>query len=108
MAEVYKVLGQSKPIAITLTDLYTVPGATQASTSSIIICNQGASTTVRVSIAIAAAVDALQQYIVYDIILDDNEMKTLTMGITLAATDKIRCYSASGGVSFSVYGVEIS
>lgn len=108
MADAYKVLGQNKPGAVTLADLYTVPALTQTSTSSIVICNQGAATTVRVSVAPAGAADALAQYQMYDVPLDDNETKALTLGITLATTDKIRCYSVSGSVSFSAYGVEIT
>ena len=43
MATTYKVLGQSAPSATTLTTLYTVPSATTAVISSIVIANRDAS-----------------------------------------------------------------
>lgn len=109
MTDTYKVLGQAKPAATTLTDLYVVPAATQTSTSSIVVCNQSATaTTFRVSVAIAGAADALTQYQFYDAPLDPNETKSIQLGITLGATDKVRVYSAAGTVSFSAFGVEIT
>ena len=39
MATAYKVLGQSKPAAGTLTTLYTVPSSTEAVISSLTIAN---------------------------------------------------------------------
>jgi len=108
MADTYKVLGQSRPAANALTDLYTVGAATQTSVSSLVVCNQGVQTTFRISVAVAGVVDGLMQYQAYDVFLFDNEIKTLTLGITLGATDKIRCSSVSGSVSFSAFGVEIT
>lgn len=109
MADSFKVLGQTKPAATTLTDHYTVPAATQTTVSSLMVCNQGTtSTNFRVSIAIAGAVDALTQYIYYDSVIQGNDSLALSLGITLAATDKIRVYSGSGSVSFVGFGVEIA
>jgi hypothetical protein len=52
MATIYKILGQSSPLATTETDLYTVPALTSAVCSSISICNRGGTqTTFRVSIS---------------------------------------------------------
>jgi hypothetical protein len=42
MPTTYKVLGQAAPTANTLTDVYTVPSATQAVISTITVCNQTA------------------------------------------------------------------
>lgn len=106
MADTSKVLGQAKPAGTTLTDLYTVPGATSTVVSSITVTNQSTATSFRLSVAVAGAADALSQYIAYDVPLGANETKTFTLGITLAATDKLRCYSASGNVSFSAFGIE--
>lgn len=109
MAEAYKVLGQSAPAAATSADLYTVPIATSATTSTIVICNRvGTDTTYRLFVAIAGVAETTAQPIAYDALLEANETKALTLGITLATTDKIRCQSASGSVTFSVYGVEIT
>ncbi len=43
MATTYKVLGQLNPAANTLSNVYTVPAATQAVISTITVCNQSAS-----------------------------------------------------------------
>lgn len=109
MADTLKVLAQAFPLTAVLTDIYTVPGATSAAISSITICNQGASkTTFRLSIAVAGAVDIGKQYIYYDVTLAGHDSFILTGGITLAATDVVRGYSASGNVSFNIFGVEVS
>jgi hypothetical protein len=109
MADIFKVLGQLKPAATTLTDLYTVPAVTSATLSTLVVCNQSSiPTTFRMSAAIAGAADALSQYEFYDMPIQGNDTIPITMGITLAATDKIRVYSASGNVSFNAHGVEVS
>lgn len=107
MAETIKVLGQLKPAATTLSTLYTVPAATTAVSSTITVCEQAAAaTTFRISIAVAGAADDPKQYIVYGAALAANETKSFTLGITLAATDVVRVYSASGNVSFNMFGAE--
>lgn len=107
MAETIKVLGQSKPAAAVLSDMYTVPAATTAVISTITVCEQaGSATTFRISVAVAGAVDAVTQYIVYDAALGANETKAFTLGITLAATDVLRVRSTSGSVSFNAFGAE--
>lgn len=107
MAETIKVLGQLKPAATTLSALYAVPGGKSAVSSSLTVCEQaGAATTFRVSVAVAAAADSPEQYLVFDAALAANETKTFTLGITLAATDVMRVRSTSGSVSFNLFGVE--
>ena len=109
MAEVLKVLGQSNPAATTLTALYTVPGATQATVSTLCIANRTTSSVkVRVSVAIAGAGDSLEQYIYYDTLVAKNDSTFATLGITLAATDVVRVYTDTLGVSFNLFGVEVS
>lgn len=109
MAETRKVLGQSAPAATTLTDAYTVPGATQAVISTITVCNRSATpTTARISIAIAGAGDATSQYIAYDMALAANETKGLTFGITLGAADVVRVYNTLATLTFNIYGVELT
>src|SRR5690242_8642174 len=108
MSQVYKVLGQSKPTATTLTAVYTVPAATSAVVSTVVICNQGAATSVRLSVAVAGAVDATQQYLLYDTAIAANTTYTLTLGITLATTDVIRVYNTLATVSFNIFGSEIT
>lgn len=109
MANAYKILGQSKPSATTLTDIYTVPAATSAIVSTITVCNQSATaTSFRISVAPAGAADATSQYIYYDVAIAGNDTFACTFGISLATTDKIRVYNTLATLSFTVTGVEIS
>lgn len=109
MAETLKNLGQAIPAGNTLSDLYTVPGATSATGSSLVVCNQGsADTTFRVAHAIAGAADTPAQYLYYDVVVYAKSSFVATLGITLAATDVVRCHSGNGLVSFNLYGVEVT
>ncbi len=109
MAETYKILGQSNPAAATLTDAYTVPAATSVVMSSITVANRSATATAfRISVAVAGAVNSNEQYIAYDVSILGNETKTFTLGITLAATDKVRVYATLATLSFNVFGAEIT
>jgi len=109
MATNYKVLGQSIPSATTATTLYTVPSATQAVVSTITVCNQAATAaTYRIAIRVAGAALATSQYIAYDVSLPANASDTLTLGITVGATDVITIYSSTATMSFSAFGSEIS
>lgn len=109
MAITYKVLGQSNPSAATLTDAYTVPALTQVVVSTITVANRSATPTAfRISIAIAGAADANQQYIAYDVAIAANQVQTFTLGITLATTDKIRVYATLATLSFNIFGSELT
>lgn len=109
MAEAFKVLAQLSPSATTLTDLYTVPGSTTATVSTISICNHNSSPiTFRVSVAVAGASDDTKQYIFRDQQILGNDSVFATIGITLGAADVVRVYSSSTNVSFNLFGVEIS
>lgn len=109
MAETLKVLGQAAPSATTLTDLYTVPASTSVVVSSIVVCNRSATaTTFRVSVAIAGAADANPQYLYYDVALPGNDTFIATVGLTLAATDKVRVYTGAATVTFQVFGTELT
>jgi glucose-6-phosphate dehydrogenase assembly protein OpcA len=109
MPQTHKVLGQSNPAATTLTTLYTVPSSTSAVVSTITICNLASSaTTYRIAVRPAGASIANQHYLTYDAALPANDTATLTLGVTLAATDVISVYAGSASVAFSAYGVEIT
>jgi glucose-6-phosphate dehydrogenase assembly protein OpcA len=109
MPTTYKVLGQSNPSATTATTLYTVPAATQAVVSTITVANQAASAaTYRIAVRVAGASLAASQYIAYDVSLPANASDTLTLGITLGATDVITVYASSATMSFAAFGSEIS
>ena len=109
MAITYKVLGQSNPSANTNTDLYTVPANTSAVCSTIVICNQAASAaTFRIAVRPAGAAIATSQYISYDSNLNANDSITMTIGITLAATDVVTVRANTTTVSFSLFGSELT
>lgn len=105
----YKILGQSAPNATTSTDLYTVPSATQAVVSSIVITNRdSAAATFRLSFAPAGAALANSQYAAYDVTVGGADSTIITIGATLAATDKIRVYASTANLTFTAFGSEIS
>lgn len=109
MATTLKVLAQTKPSATTLTDSYTVPAATTAVVSSIVICNQSAvATSFRVSISVAGVADATKQYLYYDVTIAGNDTFAATLGITLGAGDVVRVYNTLATCSFNLFGQENS
>jgi hypothetical protein len=109
MAIEYKVLAQSTPSATTNTDIYTVGAGKQAVVSTITVANRSASPrTYRIAVRPAGATLANQHYIAYDVILPANDTASLTLGITLAATDIITVYASTTDLSFGIFGSEIS
>ena len=109
MAETLKVLAQSAPTPGILTDAYTVPSLTSTTVSTLTVCNRAATAAqFRISVAVAGAVDATSQYIFYDQSLDGNSTYSVTIGITLAAADKIRVYASTANLTFNVFGIEVS
>lgn len=100
-----KVLGQAALAATTLTDIYTAP--TPAVTSSIVVCNRGASVgKFRIAVAVAGAANDNKQYLFYDTEILPNETYTAVIGVTIGATDVIRAYSDIADLSVSVFGEE--
>ena len=109
MPTTYKVLGQSNPSATTATTLYTVPAATSAVVSTLVIANLAASSaTFRVAVRVAGAALANSQYVAYDVSVGANDSTALTLGITLAATDVITVYASTANLTFTAFGSEIS
>lgn len=108
MANAYKVLGQVAPSANTATTLYTVPASTEAVCSTLVICNRGISTTVRVAVRPAGATLSDEHYIIYETPINGHESLFFTLGISLAATDVITVQSYLNNVSFSLFGSEIT
>jgi hypothetical protein len=109
MADTLKILGQTALSATANTDVYTVPNAKSATISTITVCNRDSSScTFRIQVAIAGAVSAAGQYIFYDQFLDAYSTYSITIGITLGATDVIRAYTNGSLVSVNIFGVEVS
>jgi hypothetical protein len=105
----YKILGQVATSATTSTDLLTVASSTQVVVSSIVVANRdSAAATYRISCAPAGAAIATSQYVAYDVTVGGSDSTVLTLGITLAATDKIRVYGSTANLTFTAFGSEIS
>jgi hypothetical protein len=113
MAEVYKVLGQVATATLganTEGTLYTVPSSTSAVASTIMVCNQSASAaTYRIAIRPAAdGSTTAKHWIAFGPTVGGSDSTSLTLGLTLAAGDKIQILGSSATMSFSVFGSEIS
>jgi glucose-6-phosphate dehydrogenase assembly protein OpcA len=106
----YKVLGQSAPAATTDTTLYTVPSATEAVVSTIVVANRAPTTDASYRIAIRpnGATLANQHYIAYDVTVGAGDSTTLTLGITLDATDIITVRGSTADLSFNAFGSEVT
>jgi glucose-6-phosphate dehydrogenase assembly protein OpcA len=105
----YKVLGQSNPSATTLTTLYTVPAATEAVISTIVVANLTASAaTFRIAIRPNGASIANSQYIAYNITVGASDSTALTLGITIDATDVVSVYASTADLTFTAFGSEIT
>ena len=109
MPTTYKVLGQSNPSATTATTLYTVPALTQTVVSTVTVCNQTSTAgTYRIAVRVAGGALAASQYVAYDVSLPGNASDTLTLGLTLGATDVITVYASAATFSFNAFGSELS
>lgn len=109
MATTYKTLAQSAPAATTNVDLYTVGAGKSAVISTLIVANRAATpATYRIAVRVAGATLTNAQYIAYDVIVGASDSTTLTLGITLAASDVVTVYASNANLSFNVFGSEIN
>lgn len=110
MAFTYKVLGQAAPNASTTANVYTVPAATQAIISTIMITNRNASAnaTYRIAVQPAGAALANQHYIAYESPVTAYDTVALSLGLSMGNTDVLSVYSANSNISYSVFGTEIT
>lgn len=109
MATTYKVLAQSAPSATTNTDVYTVGAGKQTVISTITVCNRAASAaTYRIAIRPDGATLANQHYITYDSTVPANDTISLTIGITVDASDVVTVYASTANLSFNLFGTEIA
>lgn len=108
-AEFYKILGQSKPAAGTLTTLYTSPASAQTIEGRLVVCNQASQLEYfRVSTAVANAADDPSQYLSFDAFLLPNQSAPISYKITLGPTDVVRVQSRTGQASFTLFGVQVT
>lgn len=105
----YKVLGQVNPSATTATTAYTVPSATETVVSTITVANLGAAPgTYRIAVRPNGESLANKHYIVYDATVAPQDSQTLTLGITLDASDVVTVYASTANFAFNLFGSEIS
>lgn len=110
MATVYKVLGQLAPAAADANGMYTVPASTSSVVSTIIVANRSATAdTFRISLTKSGDGEGTSpSFIAYETPIGGNDSTIISLGITLAAGDKIRVRSTNGTLSFNAFGTEIS
>lgn len=109
MATTYKVLGQVNPSATTATTAYTVPSATEAIISTITVANLGASAaTYRIAIRPDGEALANKHYVAYDVTVGAVDTTTITLGITLNASDVVTVYASTATMAFNIFGSEIA
>ena len=104
MATTLKILGQIKPAAATLAEVYEVPSSTQAS-AVLFVCNQGAAATTYKLALTGGTSPGATEYIAFNAALAIGESVQYS-GIGLDATKAIWASSVSGDVSFVATGTE--
>lgn len=109
MASDYKILGQEAPLATTNTDVYTVPSATKAVVSTIVVANHAlTSGSFRLAVVKNGESIAQKHYLAYDVPIGASDSTTLTLGVTMGAGDVLTAYCSSADMSVNVFGSEIS
>lgn len=110
MPSTYKILGQAAPSSTANADLYTVPAATSLVGSTLAIVNTTALTaTARVFIRKAGATAATLNALVYDTVFQPNSTTTLTIGLTMAATDVVTVQTGTANaLTFQLFGCELT
>jgi len=109
LAATYKVLGQVNPSAATATTAYTVPSATETVISTITVANLGpAPDSYRIAVRPNGESLANKHYIAYDASIAPQETQTLTIGITLDATDVVTVFAGTANLAFNLFGSEIA
>lgn len=108
MANTYEVLGQTTDTA-TGTALVTCPASTEIVISTIVICNRAnASKTFRLYLRPDDEALADKHYLAYDSTVNANDTITMTLGITMNASDKLYVYGSDANISFSAFGTKIA
>jgi hypothetical protein len=110
MATSYKTLGQVDLTTTSLTDLVTVGAGKEVVISTIVIANRTA-TADSFRIAIRTDGDAIsnKHYVAYDVPVAANDSTTLTLGISMVATDVLSVKATTADVlSINVFGAEIT
>lgn len=110
MAQSYKILGQANLTTTSDTDIYTVPSATETIISTLIVANIGTvATTFNLAIRDGGETLADKHYIANGVPIAANDSTTLTLGMTLEATDVVTAAAGTAdALSFNIFGAEIA
>ena len=110
MATSYKSLGQLDLTTTALTTLYTCPASTETVLSTVIIANRTASAdSFRLAIRVDGDAISNKHYIAYDVPVAANDSTTLTLGITVKATDVISVQATTADrLSVNAFGAEVT
>ena len=111
MASSYKTLGQLDLTSATLTTLYTCPSSTETVVSTIVIANRASSAdTFRLALRTDGDAISDKHYLAYDVPVAANDSTTLTLGITMEATDiiSVRAGGTASELSFNAFGAEVT
>jgi hypothetical protein len=105
----YKTLGQTAPSTTNNVDIYTVPEATQAIISSIVVCNTSdEESSFRIFQRIDGAEAGTQNAIAYDVSISGNSLVSIELKLTLDTDDVITVRSsAANSLTFTANGSEI-
>jgi hypothetical protein len=92
-----------------LTTLYTVPSATASICSTLLICNRGTDDAY-FDLIVRGGGAALENkhYQTFDALVGAEDTLTLTLGISLNATDIVAVSSSTPNLSITMYGNEIA
>jgi len=111
LATSYKTLGQLDLTTSSLTTLYTCPTSTETVISTVIIANRAsAADTFRLAVRTNGDAIADKHYVAYDVPVAANDSTTLTLGITLEATDVLSVAAAgtASELSINAFGAEVT
>lgn len=112
MPSTYKRLGAiaSSGVIGTADTLYTCPTATSAVVSTITVCNTAATAaTYRIAVHTGTTFPTTAGYLVFGASIPANDTITLTLGVTMDATNnRLLCSASANTVAFSAFGVEIT
>ena len=111
MASSYKTLGQLDLTSSSLTTLYTVPASTETVVSTIVIANRAsAADTFRLALRTDGDAISDKHYLAYDVPVAANDSTTLTLGITMEATDVLSVAAAgtASELSINAFGAEVT
>jgi hypothetical protein len=110
MATSYKTLGQVDLTTTSLTDLVTVGAGKEVIISTIVIANRTASAdSFRIAIRTDGDAVSNKHYVAYDVPVAANDSTTLTLGISMVATDVLSVKATTADrLSINVFGAEIT